>query len=43
MRAMGISDIETFPFPTPPPLSSIKRAVWRLLSLGALIYSNYKE
>lgn len=36
MRSMGIHDIEHFPFPTPPPKSSISQAIKLLFWLGAL-------
>jgi len=36
MRAMGISDVEGFPFPTPPPKPAISRALSLLVNIGAI-------
>eukprot|EP01119_Soliformovum_irregulare_P003707 TRINITY_DN1463_c1_g1_i3.p1 TRINITY_DN1463_c1_g1~~TRINITY_DN1463_c1_g1_i3.p1 ORF type:complete len:1148 (-),score=493.33 TRINITY_DN1463_c1_g1_i3:150-3593(-) len=36
MKAMGIDDISTFPFPTPPDRESIRAAVKTLTYLGAI-------
>jgi hypothetical protein len=34
MRSLGISEIESFPFPTSPPPISLKRALDLLINLG---------
>lgn len=39
MKSMGIHDIDAFPFPTPPPVTAIKKAQDLLLNLGALAMS----
>lgn len=36
MKAMGIDDIDSFPFPTPPAFVAVKKAQDLLLQLGAL-------
>ena len=36
IKSMGISDLSSFPFPTPPPLSAIRRAEQLLSVLGML-------
>jgi HrpA-like RNA helicase len=35
LRVLGIEDIESFPFPSAPPQSSIRRAITLLTQLGA--------
>lgn len=42
MRAMGISDVEGFPFPTAPPKVTLKRALNLLINIGAIVKPNYK-
>ena len=39
MRALGITEIETFPFPTAPPVHSLKAALDMLINLGAIAKS----
>ena len=36
MRAIGIERVESFPFPTAPPLKSLRAAVSLLTYLGAM-------
>ena len=36
MRALGIREIENFPFPSPPPSASLKRALDLLTHIGAI-------
>jgi ATP-dependent RNA helicase DHX37/DHR1 len=36
MRSLGISDVENFPFPSPPPPLAVKRAKELLVNLGAI-------
>ena len=36
MRALGIREIENFPFPSPPPPTSLKRALDLLTHIGAI-------
>ena len=36
MRALGIREIENFPFPSPPPPASLKRALDLLTHIGAI-------
>jgi len=36
MRSMGVAEVENFPFPTPPPRASVRRALHSLLQLGAM-------
>ena len=36
LKAMGITNIQNFPFPSPPPESSLKRSLKSLINLGAL-------
>ena len=36
MRSMGVLEVENFPFPTPPPRASVRRALRSLLHLGAM-------
>ena len=36
MRALGISEVESFPFPTPPPPVSLKKAQELLLNIGVV-------
>ncbi|MDX9722136.1 MAG: helicase-related protein [Myxococcota bacterium] len=33
---LGVRDVEQFPFPTPPPRRSVRRALWQLHLLGAI-------
>ena len=40
MKSMGIHDVDSFPFPTPPPLVAVKKAQDLLLNLGALAMSD---
>jgi HrpA-like RNA helicase/glutaredoxin len=41
MKAMGISDVLRFPFPTPPPKTNLIAALRSLRHLGALQAKNY--
>ena len=36
MRSLGIKDVESFPFPTPPPLDKLRQALKLLTHLGIL-------
>eukprot|EP01138_Halocafeteria_seosinensis_P014745 gb/GECG01015053.1/.p1 GENE.gb/GECG01015053.1/~~gb/GECG01015053.1/.p1 ORF type:complete len:1494 (+),score=233.91 gb/GECG01015053.1/:1-4482(+) len=36
LKAMGIVNIQKFPFPTPPPMLSLKRSLKSLINIGAL-------
>lgn len=39
MKAIGIDSIESFPFPTPPPVSAVRAAISLLVNLGALSFA----
>ena len=36
MRALGVNDVENFPFPTAPPIAKLKQALELLINLGAI-------
>ena len=36
MRALGVNDVENFPFPTAPPVARLKQALDLLVNLGAI-------
>lgn len=36
MRALGIHDVEAFPFPTPPPVNKLRQALKLLVHIGAV-------
>ena len=36
MRAMGVRDVERFPFPSPPPPRALRAAVETLVHIGAI-------
>jgi len=42
MKSMGINELESFPFPSPPDLLAVNAAESRLTQLGALIISKDK-
>lgn len=43
MRAMGISDVNSFPFPTSPPKDSLQKALNLLTYLGAILKPKMKK
>jgi ATP-dependent RNA helicase DHX37/DHR1 len=40
MRSLGIQDVESFPFPTPPPLQKLRQALKLLINIGAISNTN---